>query len=195
MPMIPAFCDTCGTPFSSGIFIEHCAHVTLKGNRSGPCPNCGGMGSVPDGVFNILGNVIEILSAPSRTLEQLKKYTQIINEAKEDNLSTEQVKKRIDSELPELSGITQFLPKTRSDLYAFLSLILAALSYITTLVDNDDSVTSQQVEEIMEKSIQKLLQKEREAIKPKPNQFKPTRNSECTCGSGLKYKYCCGQLI
>jgi hypothetical protein len=64
MPNLPAICDDCGTMFPSGFVMENCTNISLSGNKSGPCPSCGGMGSIPDGVFNVLGNVIEILDAP-----------------------------------------------------------------------------------------------------------------------------------
>ncbi|WP_237772620.1 hypothetical protein, partial [Vibrio parahaemolyticus] len=46
MPHLMAVCDNCGNEFPSGFFIEGCSNVTFTGNKSGPCPNCGGMGSV-----------------------------------------------------------------------------------------------------------------------------------------------------
>lgn len=79
---IPAFCDTCGTAFKSGFFAENVINLTLQGNKAGPCPKCGGMGSIPDGTFNVLGNAIEIITAPERTIEQLKKLADILSIAK-----------------------------------------------------------------------------------------------------------------
>ena len=101
MPSIPAFCDTCGTAFPSGLFFEKALKVTLYGNVSGPCPSCGGMGHVPDGVFNFIDNTIEILSAPQRTVEELTRLVQIIHEAKAKQQSNEQVVAQIREELPE----------------------------------------------------------------------------------------------
>lgn len=46
MPHLQAVCDDCGTEFPSGFFIEGCSNASFIGNKSGPCPNCGGMGSV-----------------------------------------------------------------------------------------------------------------------------------------------------
>ncbi|HHF2921145.1 TPA: SEC-C metal-binding domain-containing protein [Vibrio diabolicus] len=202
MPMIPAFCDNCGTPFPSGIFVENCLQMTMTGNRSGPCPKCGGMGSVPDGVFNVLGNVIEIINAPSKTIEQLQRYAQVLDEAKEQRLSREEVKQKINEEVPEFSSVSQYLPKSRSELYAFLALIVSILAYVTPLMMSDDGMSESDVESLINNSVQQMLmQQEIERLKRENSELKgfefskPSRNSDCPCGSTKKYKNCCGQLI
>ncbi|WP_230373960.1 SEC-C metal-binding domain-containing protein [Vibrio cholerae] len=202
MPMIPAFCDSCSTPFPSGIFVENCLNITMTGNRSGPCPNCGGMGSVPDGVFNVIGNAIEILNAPSRTIEQLKRYAQVLDEAKEQRLSREEIKQKIDNEVPEFSSISQFLPKTRSEMYAFLALIISILAYLTPLMMSDNGISEDEVENLINNSIQQMfIQQEVDRLKKENEELRkfeflsPSRNSDCPCGSSQKYKNCCGQLI
>lgn len=202
MPMIPAFCDSCGTPFPSGVFAENCLHMTMTGGRSGPCPKCGGMGSVPDGVFNIVGSAIEIINAPMRTVEQLKRYAQILDEAKEQELSRERITKKINEEVPEFSRINQYIPETKPELYAFLALIISFLTYVTPLLISDDGMPKHEVESLINNSVQQMLmQQEIDRLKQENQQLKkeefakPTRNSKCLCGSTKKYKHCCGQLI
>lgn len=202
MPMIPAFCDNCGTAFPSGIFAENCVNLTMSGNRSGPCPECGGMGSVPDGVFNILGSVIEIINAPIRTLEQLQKYSKILQEAKDNKLSKEEVKEKIDKEIPELASISQFLPKTRSELYIVLGLIVSSIACATPFIKGDNTVSEIQVEKMINNSIERvLLEQKIKSLEKENNILKgtqyetPFRNSVCVCGSGKRYKQCCGKLI
>lgn len=131
MPSIPAFCDSCGTPFPSGFFFENSFKVTLSGCKSGLCPNCGGMGHVPDGVFNFIGSTIEILTAPQRTIEELTRLVQILREAKAKQQSTEQVSAQIKQELPGLSSLADLLPKNRGELYGFLAVVLAAIQLLT----------------------------------------------------------------
>jgi hypothetical protein len=46
MPHLMAVCDNCGNEFPSGFFIEGCSNVTFTGNKTGPCPKCGGIASV-----------------------------------------------------------------------------------------------------------------------------------------------------
>ncbi|WP_230641812.1 SEC-C metal-binding domain-containing protein [Vibrio campbellii] len=201
MPMIPAFCDDCGTPFPSGIFVENCLKMTMTGNRAGPCPQCAGMGSVPDGVFNIVGNAIEILNAPMKTVEQLQRYAKVLEQAREQSLTREEVKQKIDEEVPELSSISQFLPKSRSELYAFLALIISVLTYVTPLIMSDDGLSEREVEDLINNSVQQLLIQQLNEARTDRQQLRdfefsqPSRNSDCPCGSNEKYKNCCGQLI
>lgn len=121
MPSVPAFCDTCGTVFDSGFFVENSTNISFTGNRAGPCPSCGGIGHVPDGVFNFIGNTIEILSAPERTIAELTHLAQILREAKAKAETREQVVSRIEKEVPALSRLVNLLPENRSELYGFLS--------------------------------------------------------------------------
>ena len=127
MPIVPAFCNTCGTAFNSGFFIENSTNVSFAGNTSGPCPKCGGMGHIPDGIFNFIGETIEILSAPERTINELLSLAKIIKKARTNAESKDQVEKRIKKELPGLSLLAKILPENKNELYVFLSLVLAAL--------------------------------------------------------------------
>lgn len=126
MPSVPAFCDTCSTVFNSGFFVENSTNISFSGNRSGPCPKCGGMGHVPDGVFNFIGNTIEILSAPERTISELSRLAQIFRDAKANSETKEQVVSRIEKEIPALSKLAKLLPENRAELYGFLALVLTA---------------------------------------------------------------------
>jgi len=49
MPMVPAFCNTCGTVFNSGMFFENSRHITMTGCTTGPCPK-GAVGSGFEGL-------------------------------------------------------------------------------------------------------------------------------------------------
>jgi hypothetical protein len=192
MPSVTAFCDSCGTPFSSGLFFENSFNITLSGNRSGPCPNCGGMGHVPDGVFNFIGSTIEILSAPQRTIEELTRLAQILRDAKTNQQSTEQVSAQIKQELPGLSSLAELLPKNRGELYGFLAVVLAAIQLLTQSPQPAQNITIN-VSQVFEQTLESA-----QTAKPQPHvpqQSKEVgRNEPCPCGSGQKYKKCCGKL-
>lgn len=196
MPVIPAFCDNCGTAFPSGFFMENCTNISLMGNKSGPCPKCGGMGSVPDGVFNVLGDVIKIIDAPKRTVEQLSRYVQVLHEARAQNLPREEVKRKIDKDIPELAGISSFLPKTRTELYAFLALLVS----LFTILKED--AKPQDINIIINNTVEQMMiqqQKELSLVtggkKAEVKFERSSRNDTCSCGSGFKYKKCCGEII
>ncbi|MEP0548069.1 MAG: hypothetical protein ABJF88_14130 [Rhodothermales bacterium] len=158
MPELPAFCDNCGAVFGSGFVIDNSVNVTLSGNKSGPCPVCGGMGSVPDGVFNFVGETMEILAAPQRTTDQLRRLAQILGSARQRNATPEEVKKEIRKEVPELSKLADWLPANRTELYAVIAIIVTLLF---NLVDagvklaeiGKDSLSRAEVEKIAEQAV------------------------------------------
>ncbi|MEO8158444.1 MAG: SEC-C metal-binding domain-containing protein [Betaproteobacteria bacterium] len=192
MPSLPAFCDTCGTAFPSGFVFENSTNVTLSGNKSGPCPNCGGMGHIPDGVFNFVGSTIEILSAPKRTVKELNRLAQILREAKAKQQSNEQVAAQIKQELPELSSLANLLPKNREELYGFLALILAAIQLLTQSPQSSQNITIN-VSQVVEQTLADAPTAK--AVPPMPSKSRKIgRNEPCPCGSGKKFKKCCGSL-
>ena len=132
MPNPPAFCDNCGAIFPSEIGGENSTNITYI-NCSSPCPYCGGKGSIPDGVYNFTGDVIRLLSGPQKTVEQLQRLAKIITAARESSEEPSQTFEKIKREAPELRSIVDILPTTRIELYAFLTLIVIAISVIIEL--------------------------------------------------------------
>jgi hypothetical protein len=191
MPEMPAFCDNCGTVFGSGFVFENCRNVTLSGNQVGPCPNCGGMGHVPDGVYDITGNAIRLLQGSIKTVQQLQQLSAVLFEAQKQNLSKEQVQANIQETLPELHDFASVLPQTRSELYGFIGIILTAIGLMIAAYGTfkDDTLPEREIEQIIERSIEQSIQK-LAPLKP-PVHKKQKRNDPCACGSGFKYKKCC----
>jgi uncharacterized protein YecA (UPF0149 family) len=189
MPSVPAFCDTCGTVFNSGFFVENSTNMSFTGNRSGPCPSCGGMGHIPDGVFNFIENTIEILSAPERTMAELTQLARILREAKAKSETREQVASRIEKETPSLSKLAKLLPENRSELYGFLALVLAAVQLLTQTPAAPSSTTIN-----ITQVIQQVVAEPKAAKEAPARSQKVGRNELCPCGSGAKYKRCCGAL-
>lgn len=138
MPELPAFCQECGAVFGSGIVIDDTTNVTLAGNTAGPCPECGGTGHIPDGVFNFVDGAIEVISAPEYSLEQLRRLVALIEEASQENASPEEIEESIRTELPEFASLTGWLPKTREELYEFLKLLLLAVSVLLPVLSGSE---------------------------------------------------------
>lgn len=191
---VPAFCDSCGTAFNSGIAVDNSRNISFVGNIVGPCPRCGGVGHVPDGVFNFVGNTIEILSAPQRTFDELSRLARIIEEAREEQAPPDAVVQKIRQQLPALAGLADLLPRTPADLYAFLTLIIAVLSLMTQGGRNERPPTNitvnQSISQVYVQSDSKTAVPHQSAKSLK----KIGRNASCPCGSGKKYKQCCGMV-
>ena len=60
---LPTRCDSCGEIFATPNPISGTGTMVMTGNRAGPCPYCGGYGSLPDGTFKIVDSAIEVLAA------------------------------------------------------------------------------------------------------------------------------------
>lgn len=186
---IPAFCDFCGAAFPSGLIVEN-SYIKSSRSKSGPCPRCGGMGTVIEGLFHVTGEAIEILAAPTTTIDQLQKLKGIIKYAAANKKSSDEIAQDIEKEIPEISEISRYIPKSPSELVAWLSLILLAIQTISQLSEDD----TPEVQIILNQSIQ-------QSVDPK-NYYPfnipkapPSRNAPCPCGSGNRYKHCCGKPI
>lgn len=190
MPVFPAFCDSCDTVFDSGFYFEQNANVTLKGNTGGRCPKCGGIGHVPDGVFNFVGNTIQVLSAPERTIEELTRLARIIHRAKANDETREQVASHIEKELPSLAGFVKLLPHNKIELYGLLALILPiilALTQSPNVVHNTTINVNPVIEQV-------IVRQPHTGRSNGSLEKKSGRNRACSCGSGKRYKKCCGKI-
>jgi hypothetical protein len=191
MPAVPAFCDNCGTAFNSGFFCDNSTDVTFSNILCGPCPRCGGKGHVPDGVFNFIGNTIEILSAPERTVSELLGLARILREARDKRESKEHVAARIEKELPSLSRLAKLIAETKSEFYSFLAVVIAAVTLYTQSGDKPPSQTVVNVTQIVQQITNEQPQTQNKD-RFSSSQKKQGRNEPCQCGSGKKYKKCHG---
>jgi hypothetical protein len=191
---VPALCDSCGNIFLSDIEVNNSIHISFSGCTSGPCPKCGGVGHIPDGLYNFIGNTIELLSGPARTVSELQRLEIILSQARDEGIPIEQVSKRIQDEVPELSSLKDFLPKSRSELYAFLTIIITIISLILGQLKQSQSPKieiNQVINLICQPQNPSILGAPKSRIKHKATvkvKKKVGRNAPCPCGSGKKYK-------
>lgn len=151
------------------------------------------MGHVPDGVFNFIGNTIEILSAPERTVSELLGLSALLREARTKGENREQVVARIKRELPSLSILAKLLPTNKNELYGFLGFVIAAVTFYTQPGDKPPTQTVVNVTQIVQQITTEHPQNQ-SRTRPSPTQKKQGRNEPCQCGSEKKFKKCCGVL-
>lgn len=189
---VPAVCNSCGAIFASGIEATNSTNVSFTNCSAGPCPACGGMGHIPDGVYNFIGNTIELLSGPARTISELERLAQVLKKARKNNASLQEISEEIEAQVPELSSIKDILPKTRTELYAFIALIISTISIILSQgASNEGShiEINNVINNIYQQAPVPTLPQEK--TEPKVKKMKIGRNDPCPCGSGKKYKKCC----
>jgi hypothetical protein len=126
---IPAVCDNCGTLFPSPIEAGKSAKLTFVECKAGPCPRCGSYGHIPDGVYDFIENTIRLFSE-SRKKSELERLARILRKARDEGASLDQIGTSIQKEAPGISSLKDLLPKSRSDLYAFLSIVISLISLI-----------------------------------------------------------------
>lgn len=193
MPDVPAFCDTCGTAFRSGLSAGK-ASISISNVAAGPCPKCGGMGHVPDGLYKIAGNTIEVLANSHRSASDLGRIAQVLNNAKQRSATPQEIASTLKKELPELSTLADAVPRTRAELYAFVSIILAIITLLITNLSKNESPRIE-VQQVINNVVEQADGNEGQRAQQEPTIKNPKvgRNDPCPCGSGKKYKKCCGR--
>lgn len=196
----PAVCNTCGTIFPSpfDILAENVGFFNIG---VGPCPKCGGNGSIPDGIYSFINNTILLLSNRKRTKLELQNLVSILTEAKQKQATPQELSQIIQDELPELSSLKDIFPKTRTELYAFVAIILTIITILITSLGRNPAtkIEINQIVNVLYES-QDGVKQTNSAVKKKlkvaskietKKQRKIGRNHPCPCGSGKKYKKCC----
>ena len=189
---LPIFCNSCGTIFPSGNVVEK---LTDKiDDISGSCPFCGEFGQVPSGIYNFIGHTIELLTGQDNTIDELNKLSVILRNYQDKESGINEIRQQIKQEVPELTSIADLLPETRQNIYQLIQIILFVITIIITLTleGQQGSITA---ETIVAQLYKHLTPPSTNSPNDKISKnFKVGRNELCTCGSGKKYKKCCGQV-
>lgn len=200
MARILAICEECSTFFPSGVDLKPGAtNIAFNNCGAGPCPKCGGDGIILDGVYNAFGEAIEAFIG-QQSFGQLKKLLGILESAKKGQLEYEEVVNNIKQTTPEFSKFTDYLPKTRCELYAFLVVVIM---FITAMLSSGKkSFDKHELKQQMEITINNYYEANRYLPVVKPvipvkelstPKKQVGRNEPCPCGSNKKYKKCCGK--
>jgi hypothetical protein len=131
VPALPAVCDSCSTVFPSGFSASGSGSGTLAGNESGPCPNCGGMGSVPDGFYEITNDAITVFSTwPVERLQALEGALRAAQQSPDPGPALREVL----SEEPGLADVAGRLSSIRDPptVIAFVTMLLTAIMLLTS---------------------------------------------------------------
>ncbi len=185
-----AVCDNCKEIFPAGIGFDAggtgiTANLEIPDMAVGPCPKCGSTGRALAGVYRFVENTAELLQGPEHTTSELERLAEILRDARQRGATAEELRQTIEQETPKLSELSSLLPRTRTELYAFLMVVLTAIQLILTTA-HSRGVSIQDVDIDINQIIGVTVEQHVEQV-PKVG-----RNERCPCGSGKKYKKCHG---
>ncbi len=165
-------------------------NTLMEGNLVGPCPKCGGLAEIPPGLYRYTDEIISLLSGPQFSVEILKSAKKIL-EATTVQSTIEETIEKVSSISPEIGNALSKAP-TRYGLITWLGIAIGVLSlaiqiHLGYIYKNDETQKVEMYNEFLIQENKSLKQKLEATIKPKPS-----RNAPCPCGSGNKYKRCCG---
>jgi hypothetical protein len=105
------------------------------GNKAGPCPNCNGMGSIPDGVYDFVGETLTVVSlwTPGRIARVVAGLERARNAA-DPRAATEAVL----AEEGDLLGLVKRLviPSDAGHFWALIAAFLALLQLMAAWHEN-----------------------------------------------------------
>lgn len=158
MTVVPVYCHNCDTVFGADIAKGAILKNTFIGNNPIPCPLCGNIGYTIEGLYSSIGKSLEIIVSSFNSKNSLLAFAEKLLQLKKNKIEPTEFK----NEVPELSSVKESLPKTRSELYAFIAILLTAISiFISTYTQfksTDTSLSKESIENIVKESVQKYLE-------------------------------------
>jgi hypothetical protein len=156
---VPAICRSCGAVFPSGIVVKNARNITMAGNTAGPCPACAGMGEIPDGVYDFVGDTIRVVATSGYSRTQLERLADLIAQARVARASPIEVVEQLEREAPELSEVAKRLlvPRTPADLVAWLTLILMAIQMLLS-IPGREGLSEADINRLTDRAVERALQ-------------------------------------
>lgn len=157
MPIVPVICHNCEALYGASVLNGAMLANTRLGNNPIPCPFCGKVGYTVEGLYSSVGQLLKIIVTSAYSKEKLAILAKELEIISSKELDIENLKTKIQQNLPELKGISDIIPKTRSELYAFLAVLLSAitllLSSITNFSNSSKTITPEVVNKIVTEAI------------------------------------------
>jgi hypothetical protein len=188
----------CENPKCKVIFEHHgiiggsgIGNIEFIDTKIGPCPNCGGFGRVPNGIYNLINDTLTFIKGPQSSIETLQSIEKLLRSFKNKNLTKDDVLKEIETISPEVAKNfknTSLKIDSNQWINTLISLITVIILIQQSYFKNNND------DEIKDKFIEHLLLENKELQNKKSipivNKTKIGRNDPCFCGSNIKYKKC-----
>ncbi len=130
MAIVPVFCDSCGSVWGAPHVIGGSgARVEITGSKAGPCPVCGGMGSIPDGVYDLIGDILTVSAAEQIAPQSLQAVIGLLEAAARGELTPTEALEQTEAQAPALAGVIGSYLE-RADPLSWIALIVAILQML-----------------------------------------------------------------
>jgi hypothetical protein len=131
MATLPVFCGNCGAVWGARNIIggSGARGITLSNATAGPCPNCGGTGRVPDGVYDLMDDTLAVVQSAALPKTTLQALIDLLESLNRGEATADEVMEKVRDEAPDLAPtVNVYLQKTdRAGWIAVLIAILALL--------------------------------------------------------------------
>lgn len=164
MAQLPAFCDTCGTVFPSGYGGGGGSLMFMEACKAGPCPTCGGLGTVPDGSFKMEDTLVTLLSGPATSFERIAKLAVVIRESQGQGETPEQTLNRVYEVHSSFAFLGKFLGGT--SLNTYLMTLLAIGTFVLQM--QQAQPLSREEARLLISQAMVMAQEQKESAKPTP---------------------------
>ena len=167
--------------------------------------------ALPDGVYNAGGGrwelvrlITEDMTSAQASRDDFAKLVRLIRAANAEGQDASQVADVIAAETPfhRLAETISRHPNITTNVIAVIVSVVTAFIIAALHVGSSPApaaqvhLTQQQIGEIAEKVVRQLEHDEQQeassSVGNPPSREGPARNKACYCGSGIKYKRCCG---
>ena len=99
MPGLPAICDTCLTVWDPhAINIANATNVHIEDVTVSPCPNCGGVGHIPDGIYSATTDTINVVATTVRSARSLALLGRLLQQARKEKVDAAQLARLLEQE-------------------------------------------------------------------------------------------------
>jgi hypothetical protein len=217
---VPFICKKCGKhygddggPGALG-FQGDVSNVTIA-DIGMQCPRCGTLNrmAIPDGVYNVRGGRFEIVRSLARdilsaraTADEIQRLGEVAKEANANGGDVERIASAIENETPFAKFAETIRKADREHPPGWIAYILAIIlpyiiSYVIAAVSSGNSPAPPTVAHFSEQQISQIAQQvandieKQQRLEQRGSLRQPGRNEACPCGSGIKYKKCCGDPV
>lgn len=138
------------------------------------CPQCGGMGEIPNGTYAIKEGVLSLISGFPGSKELFSRYSEILNNVRKQGRNPEKAVQYVKSKDRNLGAIVDKLPKSNRDFYFWLPILIMLIQLAYQVVKDyttPSPISLEQWSNLFNQAIERTLKSFQEQRTPKAPSF------------------------